>query len=152
MLWMLVGLLTAAPFGTSRPLPANECGAPVRDSAGREILYSRSEWEALPCATPAGPRAAAKLSLPSSQRPDPARWGYASSGSMVGSSQVVLAPVPPTAGWGPTEIYVGGSTSTFGSNDYWHALRYSQARQAYEDVLRERTDARRHRAARHGRR
>jgi hypothetical protein len=134
MFWMMIGLL-AAPFGGPRPLPANECGAPVRDEGGRAILYSRSEWEALPCVQPAGSRVTREPSVPSLETPDPARWGYASFGSMVASSQVLLAPAPPAAGWGPTEVYLGGSTSTFGLNDYWHALRYSPAREGYEDVF-----------------
>jgi hypothetical protein len=132
---LLAVLLGAAANDVPRrSLPLNECGAPVRDEAGRPVLYSREQLAAMRCAAPAATSSVAPIGrlLRRAQR---ARWAFASFGSMVGTSDVVVSDVPPSVGSGPAEIYLGGSSSIFGANDYWHALRYSTARQAYDDVF-----------------
>lgn len=58
-----------------------------------------------------------------------AQWGFAAFGSGIGLSGIVTAPLDTG-----TEIYVGGSTQTFGGNDRWQALRYSSATQSFEQV------------------
>jgi hypothetical protein len=134
MSWMGVAILAAGSLHP-RPLPLNECGAPVRTETGDTVEYDRRELESRACAALREGRARPSPSLPSSLRPGPAARALASYGSGIGLSNIVVAPVPAAAGWGPTEIYLGATPSTFGGNEYWHALRYSSARQTYEDVF-----------------
>jgi WD40 repeat protein len=136
MNWLLVAFLAAGAGNSTRhALPLDGCGAPVRDDAGRPIEYSRVERETRPCLVPATRPATQPAELPSSSRAHPAIRGFASYGSGIGLSNIVVAGVPPASGLGPVEIYLGGGLSTFGANDYWHALRYSSTRQTYEDVF-----------------
>ena len=136
MSWILVAVLAGAAGDVPRrPLPLNECGRPVLSETGDRMEYSRVESEAWRCSTPAGPVPSRAPSLPSFDRAGLAARGFASYGSGIGLSNLVVAGVPASPGRGPVEIYVGGSTSIFGPNDYWHALRYSSIRQTYEDVF-----------------
>lgn len=56
------------------------------------------------------------------------RW-YAAFGSGIGKSNIVMAD-----NGGRKEVYLGGSTSIFGANDYWHALVH-KAGGGYEQVF-----------------
>lgn len=51
-----------------------------------------------------------------------ATWGFGALGSMLGRSGIVSA-----RNGDVVELYVGGSTLTFGENDYWYVLRSSTA-------------------------
>jgi outer membrane protein assembly factor BamB len=58
-----------------------------------------------------------------------ARWGFGALGSGIGLSGIVSA-----SNDGAVELYLGGSTTTFGENDVWHALRYSPATRDFQQV------------------
>jgi hypothetical protein len=136
MRWLLVSLMGLLAGGSSLSVdvPAGECNLMAGEGSGRAIEYKGRAWEAQPC-FPASVSLDKPATVPIWGRSDPARWGYASFGDMLGASGVLVAEVPPVVGWAPAEIYVGGSTTSFGSSDYWHALRFSEMRQAFEDVF-----------------
>jgi FG-GAP-like repeat len=58
-----------------------------------------------------------------------ARWGFGALGSGIGLSGIVSA-----SNDGAVELYLGGSTTTFGENDVWYALRYSPAAGDFQQV------------------
>lgn len=57
-------------------------------------------------------------------------WGYAAFGSGIGQSNILIA-----RNGSRNEVYLGGSLSTFGPNNYWHALRYDPAARDYHQVF-----------------
>lgn len=102
--------------------PRNRFGLPVRDALGRPVSYTASQLRAaerarVPGEADQGGRAAAGVA---------ARWGYAAFGEGIGLSNIVI-----DAG----EIYLGGSASTFGANDYWYVLRHVPTTGRYEQVF-----------------
>ena len=58
-----------------------------------------------------------------------ARWGFGALGSRIGRSGIVSADND-----GAVELYLGGSTLTFGENDVWYALRYVPATGEFQHV------------------
>ena len=58
-----------------------------------------------------------------------ARWGFGALGSGIGLSGIVSG-----SNNGAVELYLGGSTLTFGENDVWYALRYSPATGDFQQV------------------
>jgi len=107
-----------AVVAARRPAPTNAAGQPVRDEAGAPRNYRADELRTAapdPASAWAGPAATPSVATL-------ARWGYAAFGAGIGLSGIVSAPNGST-----TEIYLAGSTGTFGGDDYWYALRYSNA-------------------------
>lgn len=58
-------------------------------------------------------------------------WKKGVFGSGIGKSNICLADVD---GDGTPEIIVGGSTSTFGGNNFWHVVRYEAGSDSYQDA------------------
>jgi hypothetical protein len=117
-------------------VPTNRFGAAVRDAQGLPIVYTRADLAVQAANVPAVAAADAVRTAdasPGSAAPAAlqgvAVWGYAGFGQGVGKSNIRLA-----GDLGTTEIYLGGSTSTFGADDYWYALRYDPASGQYLQV------------------
>ena len=109
-----------------RTPPTNEYALPVLDAWGGRITYSRDQLAGLPALTPERrPRPADGASFDASA----VGW-YSAFGSGIGLSNIVVADNA-----GQTEVLVGGSTSTFGPDNYWHALSYAPAAGTYKDVF-----------------
>jgi hypothetical protein len=115
------------PERLGRGLPTNVYGLPVVDERGGRITYSREDLAGL---VPAPPRIAGTLPERAPNFTAQAIWGYAAFGSSIGISNLVVASNGPRR-----EIYLGGSLSTFGSNDYWQALTYRGAARGYEQTF-----------------
>lgn len=117
---LLAGVSSARPRDLAEK---NEFGFIVREEDRARVNYTRSqlgdqsgnarssEARLRPDAAPAAPEAAGFFILPV--------WSYGAFGSGIGESNIVTANLA-----GKTEIYLGGSGSTFGDNEYWQALRY----------------------------
>jgi hypothetical protein len=93
----------------------NAAGQALRSPAGELLRYQSANWRAAPRATPAvrsdGQRTSSQqLGLQPS-------WNYVAYGANIGGSGLVSATVD-----GATEIYAGGSSTTFGPDTYWYAL------------------------------
>lgn len=101
-----------------RPAPTNAAGQPVRYGDGTPRNYQPDE---LQTAAP-GPTSAAAGPAATQSPGTLAPWGYAAFGAGIGLSGIVTA-----QNGSATETYVAGSTATFGGNEYWYALRYSNA-------------------------
>lgn len=101
----------------------NAAGQPVLDSQRQRINYRREEWRAppAPAAAPAAARPGA-AGVPISGVGQLADWGWAALGSGIGLSGMVTAQVDRE-----TELYAGGSFTTFGGNGYWFSLRWNRA-------------------------
>jgi len=105
----------------------NQFGAIIRDSAGRRTNFTREEIAAQESqARPNGPIAPAESQPASIGEPS---WGYAVFGSGIGLSNIVAA-----QNGGASEIYMGGSSGTFGGNAYWYAVRYNPESHDYDQV------------------
>jgi FG-GAP-like repeat len=124
-----VGVLVAGPsaaatdrFGNAvgKALAAHvsASGQTVRDADGQRKNYSREQWRVAPAA--AKTQAAGFDATAATGRE--ASWAYAAFGSGIGSSGIAAAPRG-----GATEVYVGGSSGSFGSNTRWQALRFGAA-------------------------
>jgi VCBS repeat protein len=109
-----------------RDVPFNEYGLPVRDRSGNPINYSRGQLGGRARLEPA--RTGAATSGPPFDAS--AFRFYAAFGSGIGKSNIVVAD-----NGGRKEVYLGGSTSTFGPDDYWYALAYEPATGGYEQVF-----------------
>jgi hypothetical protein len=128
------GAVLLAPVAESadRPLRRNVYGSPVEDAAGRHLSYSRPQIERQALETTAL-RSAATNDAPGTPSAIAAReaaaqasgqlflpvLGYAAFGSGIGFSGIVVDDAS-----GRTEVYLGGSTTTFGSGNYWYSLAY----------------------------
>ncbi len=54
-------------------------------------------------------------------------WSYAAFGTGIGASGINVAKVQ-----NKLELYLGGSTGTFGGNGYWYTLRWNETSKAFE--------------------
>ncbi len=123
--------LSSTWAATERPLPRTAGGQPVRNADGSHRNYWREQLKppaAAATSAAAGATAASPpaLALARARRAD---WGFAAFGSGIGLSGIAVASVN-----GVTEVYTGGSTSTFGADNYWYALRYDKAKGALSQV------------------
>ena len=117
--------LTSVSAG-SRALPTNEYGLPVLDEWGGRISYSRDQLAGLRALTPEGrPRPADGPSFDASA----VGW-YSAFGSGIGKSNIAVADNA-----GVKEVYLGGSTSTFGSDNYWQALVHDSSAGGYRQIF-----------------
>lgn len=57
-------------------------------------------------------------------------WSYSIFGSGIGKSNIAVAEQN-----GRTEIYLGGSTSTFGDNNFWHVIAYNEATGDFDNLF-----------------
>jgi hypothetical protein len=94
--------------------PSDAFGRPVLTQTGAPITHGPAS--SLPLA-PVAPSSGG--AHPPAAGGD-ALWSYVGFGNGVG-----LSGIRTSIGPGPKEIYCGGSTSTFGGNDYWYALRHA---------------------------
>ena len=128
---ILVGLLSCplVAFGssTATSTPTNVHGAPTISPDGAKKNYTRSELSSQ-AAAPVRPSSAAPAAGPPVGIP--ASWTFAAFGSGIGLSGFVVA----QANGGP-EIYCGGSSLTFGGDEYWYALRYASATGQYDQIF-----------------
>lgn len=105
----------------------NQYGAPIRDSHGEKFNYSKNELYIQSFrASPVSREANAVDTVQSIPDSIPF-WTYGAFGSGIGKSNIVIA----RAG-DRLEMYMDGSTWTFGANNYWHALYYNAADGKYE--------------------
>jgi FG-GAP-like repeat len=103
----------------------NVAGLPVRDASGAPRNYGPEELNA-------GAGSGSKTTEPAAAAPPVgalAGPGFATLGSGIGLSGIVTA-----RNGNATEIYVGGSSSTFGADDVWYALRFSAVAGDYQQV------------------
>jgi len=113
----------------------NAAGQVLLTAEGTQRNYSREEWQypakALIAASPALNVQAGSVAGPVAVKAKKvlAKWGYAGFGTGIGLSGIVLG-----TNNGNAEIYLGGTTSVFGSNDYWYALAYDSASQDYRQI------------------
>jgi hypothetical protein len=103
----------------------NQYGTVVQDSTGKRINYSREELELqaaqASAKTPPVQSPVAKTeAFPNVE----ANWGYATFGSGIGISNIVVA-----QNGNHTEIYSGG-----GDDSYWIALRYNPTTNDYDQI------------------
>jgi hypothetical protein len=112
--------------------PVDATGAPVRRADGTRILYTQVE------ASARTPQAQAPRASSETAGGPPSFLGsgaptvihsFASFGQGIGLSGISTANVN-----GRTEIYCGGSGSTFGGNSYWYALARNAATANYDMV------------------
>jgi hypothetical protein len=108
-----------------RSIYRNEYGDIVRDSKGQQINYSIEELRAKSDGLPAR---ASTSPLANSSAPELV-WNYAAFGNRLGESNIIAA-----RNGAQLEIYLGGSTLTFGSNNYWYTLRYDASTQEYQQI------------------
>jgi len=116
-----------------RSIVRNEYGYPILDSSGNRINYSRQQLSDQLAQTKGGSQIAESGI---SEEPTIAFgahqvWSYAAFGSGIGKSNIMVAAAQ---NGDHLEVYLGGSTSTFGSDTYWYALRYSPATSEYVQV------------------
>jgi hypothetical protein len=112
-----------------RGIRYNRQGDIIVDAAAKKLNYSKNQMKDKRKMLPANLSAqmAADISQTSFVA-DPA-WFYAPFGSGIGTSNIVVEKnreVP--------EIYLGGSTSTFGMNNYWYVLRYVPSANEYRQM------------------
>lgn len=109
--------------------PVDATGAPVRRADGTPIVYTQAEASAR-TPLPQAPRASADgLPSPLGSGLPTVIHSYASFGEGIGLSGISTAHVN-----GRTEIYCGGSGTTFGGNAYWYALTKNAANGNYDMV------------------
>ncbi len=109
--------------GTRDAPPTNILGMPVLAADGTPINYSRDALDGQPQVAVASPDRPSQR--PSAQG-QAAVWQYAAFGSGIGKAGIVV-----DDSQGQPEIYLAGSTTTFGADDYWYALTYDPGRNAY---------------------
>lgn len=116
--------------GFKRASVMNAAGQPLLTVDGASINYSRDEWQN-PVKVPgsASPAVSAEMGSTSPAMGALAPWGYAGFGTGIGLSGITLG-----TNHGRQEIYVGGSTQTFGSDDYWYALTYDPVAHDYRQI------------------
>jgi hypothetical protein len=126
--------------------PVNVAGAPVLDANGEGINYSRESLAAIGRNAATTKRADAALgAAPQTPRPrgfvattggtsQQPFWQYATFGSGIGVSNIIIG--PPPAGGGAREILIGGnSTNNFGGDDFWQSIRHNPATGNYDQVF-----------------
>jgi hypothetical protein len=107
-----------------RAILRNHYGAVVQDSNGKRINYSREQLEAQALQASANEPPVQSRVSEASLSSGEATWSYATFGSGIGLSNIVVA----QNGAYP-EIYSGG-----GFNSYWFALRYNSTTHDYDQV------------------
>lgn len=101
--------------------PVNAAGQPLLSVDGTRIKYRKEDLKRAP---------PAQRVLGESQTAGGlATWGYAAYGSGIGLSGLVAGTVGIDR-----EIYAAGSTTTFGVNDHWYALRWNRAAARFDQV------------------
>ena len=108
-------------------MPANLYGAPTLRADGSRINYARAELNAQAGAAVAAPERPAGAPAGSAV---PAVWSYAVFGTGIGYSNILIG-----RNAGAAEIYLAGSTWTFGLDTYWYALRYTPATGNYDQIF-----------------
>lgn len=113
---MMVASAHAATAPKRRSGPVlNAAGQPLRSPTGQALHYQSTSWRVAPPAA-LRPRAEDKR-LSGPQLGLQPSWNYVAFGANIGGSGLVSATVN-----GTTEIYAGGSGTTFGPDTYWYAL------------------------------
>jgi len=110
-----------------RPVATNAAGQPVRTEGGAPLRYRRGEWKA--AAQPRARKTAPTATQVALSSPTAANWSYVALGSGIGLTGLVTA----LDGQQP-EIYAAGSSSTFGGNEYWYALRYAPQTRTFQQA------------------
>jgi len=121
---------TASLVSTARDsTPFNEYGKPVIGPEGSVISYSRQELEPMRSNVASHPPRHAHRSRSGSF--DLAySWSYSIMGEGIGKTGIVARDTPEGV-----ELYLGGSTSTFGDDDFWYALRYDEVAEDFVQVF-----------------
>src|SRR5262249_45247653 len=109
--------LTAGPVAVTKSStpPVNVFGAPTRTAGGEPINYRAGDLAAQRSA-----KEAAASPKSTTAEGTPAIWSYTVFGTGIGEASILVG----RGLDGRSEIYVGASTSTFGLDTYWYALRY----------------------------
>lgn len=111
--------------------PTNLAGAPVRDSHGQPINYSRSQLAPEPARH--SPTYPMRSFGPADTTQQPF-WQYAIFGSGIGLSNIVIGPA--TTDGSAREVLIGGSSgSNFGGDDFWQSIRRNPATGNYDQVF-----------------
>jgi len=106
----------------------NKYGAVILDGFGTKINYSKEQLDEL--ATQVQSNLPEKGKMPETPISDfNITWTYAPFGSCIGMSNIIWADNE-----GQIEIYLGGSCSTFGANNYWHTLIYNPSTNDYKQI------------------
>ena len=130
-LWPATGFTTAQASLQARA-QSSASGQVVRGADGAPQNYTQTEWRAAPpprALALAGPGAGARVAAATARNDAPV-WAYAAYGSGIGLSGIVTARNNEAV-----EAYLGGSTSTFGSNTMWQALRFAPGSVEPEQVF-----------------
>jgi hypothetical protein len=139
--WIPAALHAAAD--KQKPI-VNKYGAPVLDADGHRIKYDRKSLEAMAriggsatnrSAAPAYTAAVTKPRgfMPAGGQTQLPFWQYATFGSGIGSSNIVIGPTPQN---GAPEIIIGGnSRNDFGPDDFWQLIRYNSTTGNYDQVF-----------------
>lgn len=125
-----------------REQPANVFGAPVRDTKGAQLVYTREQVETL-AASVGKAHSTTEQPLPQPLQPSsfvpPSGaqqpfWAYAIFGSAIGASGIVV--IPPATPPDMAEIVIGGnSTNNFGGGDFWQVIRRNATTGNYDTVF-----------------
>jgi len=114
-----------------RALLRNEYGAPITDAFGQRFNYTQQELFAQSSrsrihaqALEFSPDATPQIFI--GAKPV---WSYAAFGSGIGKSNIIVA-----KNGSVLEVYLGGSTATFGLDNYWYVLRHNPVSGDYDQV------------------
>lgn len=133
MLEFFLSLATVFPNGAlpahPRSLPPTDAaGRPVRAPSGSPLTYPSTPLPSVLQLATAAPALNPPTGAASLLAGGDLLWSYVGFGNGIGLSNIRTSIGP-----GPKEIYCGGSSSTFGANSYWYALRHTPSGN-YEQV------------------
>lgn len=127
ILFGCLGLSLNAHAASRSDTRTNQHGLALVDGAGAPLQYTKEEMAKSPLLQPQALATNTQNIFPQAVTSD---WAYAAFGSGIGLSNIVT-----DDSLGVTEIYLGGSTSIFGANDYFHILRYQASDASYQQTF-----------------
>ena len=131
--------LEARAEDRSKP-PVNRFGAPLCNTEGHAINYTREElsrMEGIADSAISNVESAARVGPPefvTAAVGDAPFWHYSIFGSGIGASDIVIGPLP-TDGRAPEIIVGGNSANDYGPDDFWKVIRRNSTTGNYDQVF-----------------